>query len=97
VGDRIVCTLTGQSFGFNGTLLFNNSAPTPAVIFAVPSADILSWNHTAIVFYMPRGYGQNVIVTVYSGTDSAATYNTPPAPVTFSYDPPMLSVRVHCS
>ena len=92
VGPRIVCTLLGQSFGLWGTVSF--VAFNRTAMFVVPPADVLSWNHTVITFYMPRGYGRGLTVNVTAGGMSQDQYLPAPDRVVFNYDPPVLMVSL---
>lgn len=88
-GPRVVCTIIGRSFFTNGTLEFRDRAVSPSTVFSVPPADILSWNDTTIVFYVPPGYGANLYVVPIVGGQTPADYSpSPDPPALFSYNPP---------
>lgn len=93
VGPRIVQTVAGVNFGLSGSVFlrpFNNPDPL-AVAVSVPAGDVLSWNHTHVVFYMPEGFGAGLKVVVAAGSQES----TITTPVTFSYDPPVVFNVTH--
>ena len=108
LGPPIVVTLTGSNLGpgvsAGGSVSFAQPPWAAAAALAagqdapmdvvVANTSIGSWNHTTIVFLMPPGFGEGLIVTVKVGGQSSSDPNseyTPP--VLFSYAPPsVLSV-----
>jgi len=99
LGPPIVVTVTGANLGadmFAGALWFMQPLRYPlALDILVANASILSWNHSAVVFLMPRmeyklgysGSGLNLIVTAVVGDQSSAESENSTT-VNFSYDPP---------
>jgi hypothetical protein len=90
-GPQIVCVLTGVNLGTNGSIQFITDASLGSIKTAEVTRDqVLSWNHTTVVFYMPRGYGQNLAVTPVVAGQTPSDLTTVPPPVLFTYDPPSL-------
>lgn len=94
-GPPILCTIRGSDFGLGGTV---NFAVAGFLSTAGPAAQVVSWNHTVVQFYMPPGpvptlsgdgsVGLNVVPTVAGQTP--ADWNGAYPPALFSYDPPTL-------
>lgn len=86
-GPRIVGVVRGSNFGAwnaQSALTFNDStalAPSSA-------AEVISWNDSTIVFYIPAGAGADLIVTPSVGGQTPDLLDAPP--VQFSYDPPSI-------
>jgi hypothetical protein len=82
-GNKIMQMLTGINFGTSGYISYapQDSSDYLTSNATVPAANIISWNDTSIVYYMPEGYGYSLFVSVFVGQPSTRG-------VTFSYDPP---------
>jgi hypothetical protein len=55
-GAPIIVTLRGANFGFSGAVLFTPTFPSELAslgVFPVPPANLISWNHTTVVFAVP--------------------------------------------
>ena len=89
-GPPIRCVLQGSNFGIfdpNSSWVAFASSDTPPNYFIAASSMIISWNHTAIVFFMPPGAGFHLAVTVSAGGQT----QSPSWPIVyFDYDPPLL-------
>jgi hypothetical protein len=87
-GAPIVVTLRGANFGFSGSVLFTPTIPSELAtlgVFTVPPANVVSWNHTTIVFAMPEGAGTALLVTVVAGGQASTSG------AAFAYDPPVVT------
>ena len=105
--NPILVTVAGANFGADasaGTLWFKQppdvsasaeSTGSPVLDILVANTAIISWNHSAIVFLMPRieyrlgyvGAGTNLRVTTVIGGQSSAT-SASSLLVQFNYEPP---------
>jgi len=87
-------TLYGTNLGTGGSnsyiILLPDQLSRPEDIpIPVLNNNIYFWNDTMIIFGVPEGYGERLIITVYAG-NQPSTSATPLAAV-FAYDPPSIS------
>jgi hypothetical protein len=66
-GARVIQVIRGTNLGVSGMLAYvpQDSSDVLSAVANVTQADILSWNDTAIVYYMPEGYGDSLFVSVF--------------------------------
>ncbi|RYY32069.1 hypothetical protein EON62_05840, partial [archaeon] len=72
-GEPIVQTVFGTNFGRSGSvrLMGDDLSDVPELVVSVPSANVLTWNHTTIQFRIPEGYGKTLVMVVTTGGQSS--------------------------